>query len=118
MAKAPKPLLTIGDNPLDAIIPGAATLAAIRGYRPAPRPAAERAPTTSLTINLPPELIARLQHTIGATAGTTIDAFAREAFTRALAPPPEKSVKKPSAAKPSAKPSAKRPAAKAKRKSR
>jgi len=79
----PKPTTpsTIGDNPLEAMVSAAATLAAIQGLRPR-SPAPERVDVlrVPLNLNLPIPLVRELQTVVAVHTGMDIDQVAEAAL--------------------------------------
>ena len=82
MAKTPLPS-TIGINPLDALMPLSATLAAIRPQR-STREKSTDVRTVALTVNLSPALFARVQGIVGITMGMSVDSLFEQAINRHL----------------------------------
>ncbi|HOK54645.1 MAG TPA: hypothetical protein PLZ21_00040 [Armatimonadota bacterium] len=77
---------TIGNNPLDVVIPASDTQSQVietpgSTQQPAPRPSGRK---ERLTVHLPVDLIERAKNAVYWTPGLTLAGLAEQAFTEAL----------------------------------
>lgn len=77
------PRKTIGDNPLDAVIPAFGLPGAPRAAKPAPV-ASGRVAKERLTVHLPLDLIDRVKNAVYWTPGLTLAGLAEDALRKAV----------------------------------